>query len=144
MTQFNWTAEICDQIAAMWLKGLSAGKIAADIGTSRNATIGKLRRLGAIRGDAGRQEPAHLAASNKGRKRIETTVKPPQPPKPEPVPASFIQRDFSPRGHCRWIDGEVGKEWGCCDARAMPGRSWCGPHARLVHAGSRKPVEAVT
>ena len=143
MTQFTWTPEICEAISRDWESGKSAGKIAAKIGATRNAVIGKLRRVGAIRGDAGRQEPECLAASAKGRKRIETTVTSPQPPKPEPVAASFVPRDFSPRGHCRWIEGDPAKEWGCCDAVAVRGHSYCQEHSRKVFAPARK-VASVT
>ena len=42
-----WTDERIDQLKAMWDKGLTASKIAEDLGgVSRNAVIGKAHRLG--------------------------------------------------------------------------------------------------
>jgi len=71
MSFFNWTPEICDTIRAWWEIGKSAGWITRELnGPSRNSIIGKLHRMGAVRGERGRQEPECLAASAKGRKRI--------------------------------------------------------------------------
>ena len=140
MSFFNWTPEICERIAAMWMEGISAGRIAMEICTSRNSVIGKINRMGIERPPGMRLEPAHLAESNKGRKRIETTVKPPTPPKPVLAVVSYVTGDFSERGRCRYIPDDPTKPgWRCCAAPAAV-KSYCLEHARVVFAPARKMV----
>lgn len=50
--KFNWTDEVVVRLRQLYQQGLSATQIGIRLGTSRNAVIGKLHRLGLMRGHA--------------------------------------------------------------------------------------------
>src|SRR3954451_20688456 len=68
----TWTTDRVEQLKAHFAAGLSCREIAAEIGVSRNAVIGKLSRLNLTRDKAG-NEP--LVAKSK-----------PKRPRREPAP----------------------------------------------------------
>lgn len=48
----NWPADKVDQLKSLWLDGFSAAQIARRLsGVTRNAVIGKVHRLGLVRGE---------------------------------------------------------------------------------------------
>jgi len=46
MTAATWTAERIEQLRSFVVTGLTCSQIAAEIGVTRNAVIGKIHRLG--------------------------------------------------------------------------------------------------
>ena len=72
----TWTAERVELLKIRFEAGLSCREIAADIGVSRNAVIGKLSRLNLTRGRGGdlRRPARKHASKGHGRKTAPGTV----------------------------------------------------------------------
>lgn len=130
-----WTAKRLDQLKALWKEDLPASAIAARLGggLTRNAVIGKARRIGLSRhGDA---RPLTTAprlpkrAPRPKRVKIKPTLTVLQPP--DVVP---IENDFASRA-CKWIEGDPKSEWTSCGA---PGDPWCPYHKSKVYQLSRE------
>ena len=61
----SWTSERVDLLKKLWLDGLSASQIAAELGgVTRNAVIGKVHRLGLSGRAKAPAAPAKKAATN--------------------------------------------------------------------------------
>ena len=56
-----WTEDQAEQLTKLWATDLSAREIAGELGVTKNAVIGKVRRLGL----AMRRNPAVIIAENK-------------------------------------------------------------------------------
>src|SRR5688572_14131054 len=62
----TWTTERVERLISHFQAGLSCRQIAADIGVSRNAVIGKLSRLGLTRGKTSGEPRAKKPAKERG------------------------------------------------------------------------------
>ena len=60
-TSETWTTERVDQLRHFVTAGLTCSQIAAEIGVTRNAVIGKIHRLGLSPGRPRGRQPAALA-----------------------------------------------------------------------------------
>ncbi len=49
MAGFNWTSGSIDRMRTLWLAGQSAAQVAARLGCTRNAVIGRVNRMGLVR-----------------------------------------------------------------------------------------------
>jgi GcrA cell cycle regulator len=166
----TWTEERVELLTRLWNEGLSASRIAAELGGSitRNAVIGKVHRLGlAGRGKAnapaarGRKaaEPSDASAAEPlPEEDIEPAVVEAAPPaggaaapvSPAPdrvgVPVSdrvtiMELREFM----CRWPIGDpTTAEFRYCGGRAITGLPYCGHHAQVAYqpAAERKRLRA--
>ena len=146
----TWTAERLALLKTHFEAGLSCREIAAEIGVSRNAVIGKLSRLNLTRDKAG-NEP--LVAKGK-----------PKRPRREPLPKLRYQLVKSSRadplpaardepihnGHCcsllelskdrcRWPINTPGADDFCfCGNRPLDGMPYCVGHSRLAYRVSAR------
>ena len=140
---FNWDEKAVSTTRACWSEGLSASEIAGRLGgTTRNAVIGKLHRLGLL-----------------GRSKRIAPIKPKRQPiqRPQPVPIPYREpakrvsymraeplpgpavtdvarvafMDLEPH-HCRWPIGEPVA--GFCGCDKVPGLSYCATHAARAFA----------
>ena len=149
--QPTWTVERLDLLKIHFDAGLSCREIAAEIGVSRNAVIGKLSRLNMTRDKAGR-EP------------IQTRGKPPKRQRREAVPKLRYQllkalraEPFSARKdepihnghcctlmelskeHCRWPINTPGAADFCfCGNQPIEGMPYCSGHSRLAYRVSAR------
>lgn len=161
-----WTGERVEQLRDLVAKGNSAGQIAARLGCSRNAVIGKVLRM---RGAAGRlhggsnghRKPGSRAAQP-SRQRAKTRMLSPvraQPPNDAgpidvalPMVAPMPERPAvmpSPRmlpltdltaSCCRWPIGDPKLEdFGFC-GHETNGAVYCAWHAAEATDGRRRPV----
>jgi hypothetical protein len=95
----QWTAERVTLLKQLWASGVSAGKIAAQLGgVSRNAVVGKIYRL--------RRRAAKLAVAPKRPPRRRQADNPPQPASRQSG-KSLLELTNS---CCRWIV-EAGVKW---------------------------------
>jgi len=152
VTPPTWTDERVELLKSHFEAGLSCSEIAADIGVSRNAVIGKLSRLNLTRGRTGderRPERKALAAA-RGRKAMprlqyemlaaiygETEFA----SKPEPIDdanrCSLLELTDN---RCRWPISTPGAEDFCFCGNASPdGQSYCLGHSRLAYRRTSKP-----
>ena len=153
----TWTTERVDQLRRFITAGLTCSQIAAEIGVTRNAVIGKIHRLGLSARPPGaatfRPGPAD---AGRGR-RPASLPRPPRSPLAQllravtagqtvvPFPSATamtaavesVQRcsllELAGSG-CRWPLGDPGKaDFGFCGNEAIAGISYCAGHARLAY-----------
>jgi len=154
----TWTTERVELLKRHFADGLSCRDIAADIGVSRNAVIGKLSRLNLTREERGdARRPARKDAAKAYRPRTTPRTAPGVRRQmlltlyAEPQPAA----DDEPihNGHCcsllelseercRWPIGTPRAEGFCfCGNTPVEGLPYCPGHMRLAYRpGSRHRV----
>ena len=158
----TWTDERVELLKKLWIDGLSASQIAAELGNvTRNAVIGKVHRL-ALSGRAKDAKPAGSAAAARPRKATRAPSAPtpiaPQPhnnnvvvapislqpvvEEPTLLPDEDIAIPMSERvtimdlreSMCRWPMGDPTKpEFRFCGARSITGLPYCNHHARIAY-----------
>jgi GcrA cell cycle regulator len=159
----DWTKKRIALLSELWLCGHSSGECARRLGVSRNAAIGKLRRLGLL----GRERPQlptmrlRLPPARMLLKTTEQVSKPPQkprkrqnqrplpppepyqapPPPPEPPIGSFNLLDLR-QGHCRWPGLQDRAPWTFCGAPQVFDSSYCSEHHAMAHnRGSQRDYD---
>ena len=152
----TWTDERLELLKAHFAAGLSCRQIAADIGVSRNAVIGKLSRLNLTRGrkivDPRRQAQKEAAKGRRPRAvpRLQYQMLRALYAEPEP-----IAEDSAPihnehccsllelsEARCRWPISTPGAADFCfCGNPPIEGLPYCAGHTRLAYRpGSRQRV----
>jgi GcrA cell cycle regulator len=146
----TWTTERLELLQQHFEAGLSCREIAAHIGVSRNAVIGKLTRLGLTRGPAGAEQ--HLRATTKERaprsspraqyRMLQVVYENGQPaaadaPIASANPCSLLELS---KERCRWPISTPGEEGICfCGNTPLKGLPYCPGHTRLAYKpGSRQ------
>jgi GcrA cell cycle regulator len=153
----SWTDERVDILRKLWLEGLSASQIAAELshGITRNAVIGKVHRLGL----SGRVK-APTAAQPRQRIRPQPLRPQPQRPSaplvrgntalaykpieaPEPMPVEDVVIPMSQmvtimdlrESMCRWPVGDpTTPEFRFCGSKSPAGGGpYCNHHARIAY-----------
>jgi GcrA cell cycle regulator len=154
MTTETWTPDRVEQLRSFVVTGLTCSQIAAQIGVSRNAVIGKIHRLGLSParppGGAARSCPPRArhprAPRAPGQRRLLRLMWSDGAPAnnteaaPAPVdsaqPCSLLDLE---RGKCRWPLGEPTGAAGppgdfiFCGNAAADGFSYCPGHARMAY-----------
>lgn len=148
----TWTTDRVELLKSHFEAGLTCREIAASIGVSRNAVIGKLARLHLTRGPA-RAEPRSTKAAARDRSRksiprlqyqmLQAVYEEPQPTGEEPVVSDFrcSLLELS-NERCRWPISTPGADDFCfCGNPPVEGMPYCSGHHRLAYRpGSRQPV----
>jgi GcrA cell cycle regulator len=150
----TWTVERLELLKIHFDAGLSCREIAAEIGVSRNAVIGKLSRLNLTRDKAGN---APLASKSKPRSTATRHRREPAPKlryqllkalRAEPLPPSKEEQIHN--GHCcalfelsnercRWPISTPGADDFCfCGNRPVEGMPYCAGHSRLAYRVSAR------
>jgi len=155
MTIATWTPERVEQLRAFVVTGLSCSQIAAEIGVSRNAVIGKIHRLGI---GPGRPAAARARACPPRARRPRL---PPQrklmqlmfaaTPCEASEDAALLAVESARRcsllelahGECRWPVGDPpggarAADFVFCGNAAIAGFSYCVGHARLAYRASAR------
>ncbi len=144
MTIATWNPERIEQLRNFVVAGLTCSQIAAEIGVSRNAVIGKIHRLGLGSGRPERAPPR--ACPPRGRR------SPFSPQRQllrllhadaadavtaEAIPIDSAQRCSLlelARGKCRWPISDPGAaDFAFCGNDAAAGFSYCAGHARMAY-----------
>lgn len=139
----TWTNERIELLKQHFEAGLSCREIAADIGVSRNAVIGKLSRLNLTRGRTGddRKGQDGSFARPKAVPRLQfemlatiygdTDVPMVTGPIDEANRCSLLELS---ENRCRWPISSPGAEDFCfCGNSAPDGQSYCAGHSRLAY-----------
>src|SRR6187399_3292233 len=146
----NWSDARIALLSELWLAGWPSGECARQLGVSRSACMGKLRRLGLLRNDRRPRVPMRRTAQllksteqvskppqkvpNKRHLRQNTrSLPPPEPyqaPPPPPVPpiGSFNLLDLR-HNSCRWPEGD-GPIFVFCGRPQASQSSYCEEHTR--------------
>lgn len=113
---FEWNAEIIEKLTQMWHEGLSTAEIGRRLGISKNAVVGKARRIDLP-------------------KRQTRTVAPPQPKEDNVVRLPELRV-----GMCSWPIGEPGTEgFRFCGKRpVVPGKPYCAEHCARAYVRTTK------
>jgi GcrA cell cycle regulator len=147
----TWNPERVAQLRSCVDAGLTCSQIAAEIGVSRNAVIGKMNRLGLSRG---RSAPATERARQRAdwrpksdnvtrlfsQRRILMRLPPEPPAPPETIRngngCSLL--DLGP-GKCRWPINEPGAADFCfCAHQQVEGLPYCVGHARVAYKSTAR------
>lgn len=152
----GWTEERVERLKQLWMEGLSASQIAAELGgVTRNAVIGKVHRLGL----SGRAKPARSSAP---RARKPRQARPRGEPRYvsvgntalkadplldydlEPEPAVITELIIPPAERksimqlneqtCKWPIGDPTEEdFHFCGRHSPVGTPYCEHHARIAY-----------
>ena len=149
----TWTTERVELLKQHFEEGLSCRAIAASIGVSRNAVIGKLTRLGLTRGPTStepRVTTAKARASRSGPREqyqmLQVVYENGEPAGDAPVesaqPCSLFELSEE---RCRWPISTPGAEDFCfCGNMPLDGVPYCAGHSRLAYKpGSRTRIARV-
>ena len=109
---FEWTQERVEKLTELWATGLSTSEIGRRLGITKNAVVGKVRRLDlAMR----RQPPAAKVDHN------------------------IITLDTLKANMCSWTNGEPGKpDFRFCGEPAVDGKPYCLEHCKIAYVPSTK------
>jgi GcrA cell cycle regulator len=151
MTIETWTPERVEQLRSSVGNGLTCSQIAAQIGVTRNAVIGKIHRLGlspgrpagaAVRACPPRARQPRPASQQRRLLRLMWSEGAPVADAAPALtavdsaqPCSLLDLD---RGKCRWplngpaCDGGTG-DFVFCGNAAVDGFSYCAGHARMAY-----------
>ena len=147
MTINTWTAERIEQLRSFVATGLTCSQIAAEIGVSRNAVIGKIHRLGLSSGrPAGapartcppRARPPRASAQRQLLRLLYAdTPYVPGEAVAAVDPVGSMQRCSLlelERDNCRWPVGNPdAADFAFCGNAAAAGFSYCAGHARMAY-----------
>ena len=153
-----WSENEIKRLKELWMEGLTARVIGMRWGCSRNAVVGKIRRLGmsTIRGRIspqrqGSQERPHVPLEDpfQSRSRVSQAA-PPKPKretparpsqllkteqvsKPDPPIGSFGIMDLR-YGVCKWPENDSAP-WLFCGDKALEAMPYCEAHTRRARQG---------
>jgi GcrA cell cycle regulator len=157
-TQSRWSDARIRQLRQRWSKGASASRIARELGggLSRNAVLGKLRRLGLVAVDRGRRRrsarddtraaslhllPGHAISSHL------TWIVAAEPYADDPatdasIPAaqrrSFLDLDSQ---SCRWPVGDpASPDFFFCGAQPLVDKPYCAEHCARAYRVQEAPA----
>jgi GcrA cell cycle regulator len=129
----TWTEEEMAYLRANM--HLSARQLAAHIGTTRNAVIGKMHRLGGTfispidqRSPAQRRED--FLRRDRERRALQKLRQPPKPLSLPPPPPDGVNLFALDEHGCKWPVNDGVPEYLFCGHAVMPGCSYCRPHAK--------------
>jgi GcrA cell cycle regulator len=145
----TWTTDRIEALKLHFQAGLSCREIAAEIGVSRNAVIGKISRLNLTRDKGGvlrmKKEPAHPPRP-RGAQRLRQILAKSFPSQPEPeVPGEPIHNGHTcslfelDEETCRWPISSPGQPDFCfCGNTPLEGMPYCAGHSRLAYRVSAR------
>ena len=139
-SDFLWSDEEIARLKRRRADGLSFGRIAHEMGLTRNAVIGKAQRLGMSRPHVPANALGPIAGASIKRARARGKPMKPLPEIPPPTQAVDLPPEASPhavtlwdlREHsCRWPIAD--HPWLFCGAAQRDGYPYCGRHAALAY-----------
>ncbi|HEY4773216.1 MAG TPA: GcrA family cell cycle regulator [Xanthobacteraceae bacterium] len=146
----SWTEERVARLKQLWAEGLSASRIANELGgVTRNAVIGKVHRLGL----SGRAKAPSSAAPRPRKPRAHGMLRARPALRGNTALAYDLDLDAEPdltenvipigqrcsllelgEGKCRWPIGDPGSpDFFFCGGKSVEGLPYCGYHARIAY-----------
>jgi GcrA cell cycle regulator len=142
MTMETWTTERIEQLRHCVGTGLTCSQIAAEIGVTRNAVIGKIHRLGLSPTRPAGGSPSCPPRTRRPRRRLLRLFGAEAPNLAVDAVAAAAPIESAHRcslveiGHdkCRWPFGDPQQaDFVFCGNDALRGFSYCGGHARMAY-----------
>ena len=148
----TWTAERVEQLRSYVSTGLTCSQIAAEIGVTRNAVIGKISRLGLSPG-RNAAAAAGSGAARVRRPRVQTQRQflrlmfAETPCIADEAATGLVAIDSAQRcsllelgqDKCRWPVSDAGDaDFAFCGNAAIKGFSYCTGHARMAYRSSAR------
>jgi GcrA cell cycle regulator len=136
----TWTIERVERLKSCFEAGFSCREIAADIGVSRNAVIGKLSRINLTR-ERDRDPPARKNAGATPRRQYAMLSAAYAPAEPEPIDDARHCSLFElSEARCRWPISTPGAADFCfCGNTPLDGLPYCSGHSRLAYRPGSRP-----
>jgi GcrA cell cycle regulator len=137
----TWTTERIEQLKTHFEAGLSCREIAAEIGVSRNAVIGKLSRLGLTRdkppgGEPRAKRPRERRGRSVPRLQYEMLREVYDEAAFTETPVESAHRcslfELS-KERCRWPVNSEAEEFSFCGNTPLAGLPYCQGHTRLAY-----------
>lgn len=133
----EWTVERIETLTQLWSEGHSCTEVARLMGgISRNAVIGKVRRLALPkRATVARKNPTPKPRPKAKRPAVEDA--PEEPIVTEDGYIAFPTSLFDLKSHdCRWPHGDPKDDrFGFCGQPAVEGKPYCTAHCRRAYSG---------
>jgi len=131
---FLWTVERCDRLLAMRGEGKTSRYIAVELGCTRNAVIGKAKRLGCERlKSVGRPRSVRVHRALGDAKRVRFKQPPQFQWQAAPPPIEPLHVPYNDNHQCAAIVSGDGEPATCCGHDRMAGSSYCGAHHSSFH-----------
>lgn len=142
---YPWDDGTIQRLGELWDEGLSAAEIGRRLGVSKNAVVGKARRLGLPERESPIKRGVPAAPKQAPRKRRVATLPKlasvavvSREPAPPPAPI-IVPRLVSHRSPCQWPFGEPGtREFRFCGSPQKLGSPYCADHHKVAY---RKVVD---
>jgi GcrA cell cycle regulator len=116
LVSFEWTPERVAELTRLWATGLSASEIGRKLGITKNAVVGKVRRLDL----AMRRQPPAAKIDHK-----------------------IITLDSLKANMCSWPNGEPGKPgFRFCGKPVVFGKPYCAYHCEIAYVPNTKKKTA--
>jgi GcrA cell cycle regulator len=139
----TWTTERVELLKSHFEAGLSCREIAANIGVSRNAVIGKLSRLGLTRGEfnaeprLAKKERSSRSIPRQQYQMLRTVYQGGESVDDAPVVSERRCSLFElSKQRCRWPISTPGADDFCfCGNTPLEGMPYCVGHTRLAYRG---------
>ena len=153
----SWTQEQIEYVSILWAKGWSQGRIAADMGVTRNKIAGianRNRDLMPARSQGGRPQVENPKRVRHNKPKVFAAANSDFAPIDEEPIIKPKEYDYARLPHaktmleigsceCRWALTDEGPHLFCAET-TIPGKSWCKHHAqRVVGAGTVSERNAV-
>lgn len=131
-----WTQTKEKILKAMWGKGSSAREIGDKVGATKNAVIGKARRL-----ELETRIPENFVTKTK-KAPVKKVAPPPPPPRPTTPGVTYLPRGNASdllmslsADNCRWPDGDpAGDDFTFCAGKKQGSSPYCKIHSEIAYA----------
>ena len=131
-----WTQTKEKILKAMWGKGSSAREIGIKVGATKNAVIGKARRL-----ELETRIPENFVTKTK-KAPVKKVAPPPPPPRPTTPGVTYLPRGNASdllmslsADNCRWPDGDpAGDDFTFCAGKKQGSSPYCKIHSEIAYA----------
>jgi GcrA cell cycle regulator len=131
-SSFDWNAGNVETLKALLADGHSTREIAQRLGLTRNAVIGKVRRLGLILSPV-RHPPKRPKLGRPELPFVDRAKRtPPPPPRKQSGPVHFRGLE---QHHFRWIPGEPETQMYCGNERT-DSSPYCSHHTRISYSSN--------
>ncbi len=126
---FDWTPNQIFKLELLWAEGLSTAEIGRRLNISKNAVVGKAKRL---------KLPARPSPIVRGGEKADKPVITRLPTNYVQPLAKISRKDFKNKPCCWPIGQPKDKDFRFCNEITLPGKPYCAEHDKLAYAASKE------